>query len=31
MNIIKKEYIMSNKTIRHLWEDFINEYKMFFK
>jgi hypothetical protein len=27
----KKEYIMSNKTIRHLWEDFINEYKMFFK
>ena len=27
----KKEYIMSNKTIRHLWEDFINEYKMYFK
>jgi uncharacterized Zn-finger protein len=27
----KKEYIMSNETIRHLWEDFINEYKMYFK
>ena len=27
----KKQYIMTNETIRHLWEDFINEYKNYFK
>ena len=31
MNYKNKNRIMSNKTIRHLWEDFISEYKTYFK
>ena len=30
-NYRKKECIMVNDTIRHLWEDFISEYKTYFK
>ena len=31
-NYYKSNYnIMSNETIRHLWQDFINEYKNYFK
>lgn len=30
-NYKKKECIMVNDTIRHLWEDFISEYKTYFK
>ena len=31
INYKNKNRIMSNKTIRHLWEDFISEYKTYFK
>ena len=30
-NYKKKQRIMSNESIRRLWEDFINEYKNYFK
>jgi hypothetical protein len=30
-NYKNKQKTMSNKTIRHLWEDFINQYKIYFK
>ena len=30
-NYRKNEYIMLDDTIRHLWEDFISEYKDYFK
>lgn len=30
-NYKKKECLMVNDTIRHLWEDFISEYKTYFK
>jgi hypothetical protein len=30
-NYQKKKEIMSNETIRHLWKDFISEYKTYFK
>jgi hypothetical protein len=30
-NYQKKKDIMSNETIRHLWKDFISEYKTYFK
>ena len=30
-NYQKKKEIMSNETIRHLWEDFISEYTDYFK